>query len=92
MTEILEPLEDIARFMLDLDCAEESSKYEFDDEDLMNAIHIFWTVIGNIQAVRALKAGKGLKIGSQEGQAMGQELRDLIFKYTGLDTQKYYHQ
>lgn len=80
MTELLEDLNRLANYCIEIDGNGESDKYRFDDEDLVNASHVFMTVFGNRQAHVAFKR-YGLQGAVKDSGQFAEDLSALIRKH-----------
>lgn len=92
MTEPLEDLDRLVLYLMKLDETHQAEKYEYDNEDIMNATHVFMHVIGNRHAHNLLKSGLNIKEASKRAEDMGQLLHDIVLRYTSVDTQTYYQE
>lgn len=75
ISEVLDTTSDI---LLELDSEERSFLLNYSEKDLRNAIYIFSHVLTNIGTHKNV-------INLQNGASLGEEIYDLVKKYTNLD-------
>lgn len=62
-----------------------SIEYEFTEDDVMNVVHIFNSVISNVGIKKGL-------ITEENAFKVGFGIYDFVSKYTGVDTRKFYRE
>lgn len=72
--------------MLALESDANGMKYDYTDEDLLNSLVIFNSVLGTKLYDLGISERQGIEIMKKQAQKMGEELRLLIYTYTDIDT------
>jgi hypothetical protein len=87
-TPLTQILEELSMFAVESDA--EGRKYEYSDDDFMNATHLFMHVLGT----KAFDLGKRedipFEIMEKQADKMGNELAEFIKKWTDFDTKTFY--
>lgn len=66
----------------------DGGKPEFDRDAILSAVHIFASVAGERMFEKNQKDNIGMDMSIQRSHEFGKELRELILKYTDIDTIK----
>ena len=80
-TEILHELA-----MLALESDANGVKYEYSNDDLLNALVVFNSILGTKLYDLGISENQPFEIMANQAQKMGEELRLLIYTYTDIDT------
>jgi hypothetical protein len=80
-TEILHELA-----MLALESDANGVKYEYSNDDLLNALVVFNSVLGTKLYDLGISEKQPFEVMADQAQKMGEELRLLIYTYTDIDT------
>lgn len=78
-----EVLEQIA--LLCLECDSIGRKFDYSDEDLLNASIVFNSILGTKLFDLMQKEGHTHDLQLQQAQKMGEEMRLLIYTFTNID-------
>ena len=78
-----EVLEQMA--LLCLECDSRGRKFDYSDEDLLNASIVFNSILGTKLFDLVQKEGQPVDLQLQQAQKMGEELRLLIYTFTNID-------
>lgn len=78
---ISDALEHWSYIMNDIDAKEKSHLLHYKDKDLLNIIYMFEHIVSNIGIHNKV-------VNETNATAMGNDLREYIKKYTGIDTVK----
>ena len=72
--------------MLALESDANGVKYEYSNDDLLNALVVFNSVLGTKLYDLGISEKQPFEIMAEQAQKMGEELRLLIYTYTDIDT------
>lgn len=87
-TPISDILNELSQFAIESDA--DGRKYEYSNEDFMNATHIFMHVLGTKAYDLGKKEDIPFEVMEKQADAMGNELSEFIKKYTDFDTKTFY--
>jgi hypothetical protein len=87
----LQDLDKLADDFLDIQCDNIDSQYKYSDQSMMDALLVFNAVLGNIAIHRMQEKKTTLKSGEICAQDMGNELRNFVKKWTGIDPHTFYN-
>ena len=79
-----EIINELAMFALESDA--NGVKYEYSNDDLLNALVVFNSVLGTKLYDLGISEKQPFEIMAEQAQKMGEELRLLIYTYTDIDT------
>jgi hypothetical protein len=85
---ISEILEELSMVAVKSDA--DGRKYEYSEQDLMNATHIFMHILGTKAYDLGKKEDIPFEVMEKQATAMGNELYEFIKKFTDIDTKKFY--
>lgn len=77
-------INELAKFALESDA--NGIKYEYSNDDLLNALVVFNSVLGTKLYYLGISEKQPFEIMAEQAQKMGEELRLLIYTYTDIDT------
>lgn len=72
--------------MLALESDANGVKYEYSNDDLLNALVVFNSILGTKLYDLGISEKQPFEIMANQAQKMGEELRLLIYTYTDIDT------
>lgn len=78
--------------MLALESDVNGVKYEYSNEDLLNALLVFNSILGTKLYDLGISENQPFEIMADQAKKMGEELRLLIYTYTDIDTHELAHQ
>ena len=81
---ISDVLKEWADIMLEIEARDKAYMLHYNEQDLVNAMYIFEHVLSNI----AIHNGSITPETIDKATQMGEDLREYVKKYTGLDTHK----
>lgn len=79
-----EIINELAMFALESDA--NGVKYEYSNDDLLNALVVFNSVLGTKLYDIGISEKQPFEVMADQAQKMGEELRLLIYTYTDIDT------
>ena len=79
-----EIINELANFALESDA--NGIKYEYSNDDLLNALVVFNSVLGTKLYELGISEKQPFEIMADQAKKMGEELRMLIYTYTYIDT------
>lgn len=77
-------INELAMFALESDA--NGVKYEYSNDDLLNALVVFNSVLGTKLYDLGISEKQPFEIMAEQAKKMGEELRLLIYTYTDIDT------
>lgn len=77
-------INELAKFALESDA--NGIKYEYSNDDLLNALVVFNSVLGTKLYDLGISEKQPFEIMAEQAKKMGEELRILIYTYTDIDT------